>query len=67
VHLGVFELGCAFVESYVVPYVSFEDVERIQTFKELLILMKSKEHLNLEGLINKVLPLWDSLRGLPSF
>jgi hypothetical protein len=51
-----------FVENYVVPYASFEDIERIQTFKELLILMKSKEHLNLEGLINKVLPLWDSLR-----
>jgi hypothetical protein len=52
-----------FFESYVLPYASFEKVERMQTFKELLLLMKSKEHLNLEGLINKVLPLWDSLRG----
>ena len=51
-----------FFESYVVPYVSFEKVERMQTFKELLLLMKSKEHRNLEGLINKVLPKWDSLR-----
>jgi hypothetical protein len=51
-----------FFESYVLPYASFEKVERMQTFKELLLLMKSKEHLNLEGLINKVLPLWDSLR-----
>jgi hypothetical protein len=51
-----------FFESYVVPYASFEKVERMQTFKELLLLMKSKEHRNLEGLINKVLPKWDSLR-----
>jgi hypothetical protein len=51
-----------FFESYVVLYASQTKVERMQTFKELLHIFKKKEHLNLECLINKVLPLWDSLR-----
>jgi len=51
-----------FYENYVVPYASPIKVERMQTFKELLLIFKEKEHLDLGYFLNKVLPLWDSLR-----
>lgn len=51
-----------FFESYVVPYASQTKVERVQIFKELLLIFKKKEHLNLDCLLNKILPLWDGLR-----
>jgi hypothetical protein len=51
-----------FYESYVIPHACQPKVERFQTFKELIVIFKEKEHLNLDCLINQILPLWDSLR-----
>jgi hypothetical protein len=51
-----------FYEKYVAPYASPVKMERLKIFKELILIFKEKGHLDLETFLNKVLPLWDSLR-----
>jgi hypothetical protein len=51
-----------FFENYVVPYGSTEKVRRLDQFKKLLELFKQSAHTNQDTLVNKVLPVWDSMR-----
>lgn len=51
-----------FFENYVVPYGSTEKVSRLEQFKKLLELFEQKAHTNENTFVNKMLPVWDSMR-----
>jgi hypothetical protein len=51
-----------FYEKYVSPYGSPIKKRRTQIFKQLLLLFQEKAHLNLEQMINEIIPLWALLR-----
>jgi hypothetical protein len=51
-----------FYEKYVSPYGSSVKQRRTQVFKHLLKLFQEKAHLDLNKMLDEVLPLWDLLR-----
>lgn len=51
-----------FYEKYVYPFGSIVKIQRAKIFKELLNLFEQKAHLDLNRLMNEVLPLWDKMR-----
>lgn len=60
--ISISEKVIPFYESYVAPYASPVKIERLQTFKELILIFKQKGHLDSDLFVNQVLPLWDRLR-----
>ena len=51
-----------FYEKYVRLYGSAFKERRVRLFKKLLCLFKEKAHLELDRMINEILPLWDAMR-----
>ena len=51
-----------FWEQYISPYQLGEEKGRLIIFKKTLEAFQRKEHLSKESFVEKVLPLWDSLR-----
>lgn len=51
-----------FYENYVVVFSSYEKKERLSNFKYLLKLFNDGAHLDLERLVNEILPIWDKMR-----
>jgi hypothetical protein len=51
-----------FLEDYVFPYECKMDRERVENFKQLLVLIRNKAHLDLSSFRNELLPVWDKLR-----
>ena len=51
-----------FYENYVAPYGSPTKLERLQSFKEIILTFKEEGHKDLNLFVNEMLPLWDSLR-----
>lgn len=51
-----------FYEKYVRLYGSPFKERRVRIFKKLLVLFKEKAHLDVDGMIHEVLPLWDTMR-----
>ena len=51
-----------FYDKLIHPFGSPVKVRRTQLFKKLLLLFEEKAHLDLERMINEVLPLWDDMR-----
>lgn len=51
-----------FFENYVAPYGSTEKVRRLEQFKNLLELFEQGAHTDENTFVNKVLPVWDSMR-----
>lgn len=51
-----------FIRKYAFPYSSQYLIQRAETFQKLLTLFDNKAHLELDSLLNKVLPLWQLMR-----
>lgn len=51
-----------FYEKYVHPYGSNNKKNRVKQFKKVLILFEEKAHLDLNRMLNEMIPLWNSLR-----
>lgn len=51
-----------FYEKYITPNGSFNKKNRLENFKQLLILFDENCHQNLDCFVNKMLPLWDHMR-----
>lgn len=51
-----------FWETYILPYQSIEERERIIFFKRICLFLEEKKHKDLHFFINQILPLWDKLR-----
>ena len=51
-----------FWETYILPYQSYEENQRILFFKRICIFLEQKKHKDLHFFINQMLPLWDKLR-----
>ena len=51
-----------FWDTYIVPYQSFEQNQRILFFKRICLFLEQKKHKELHFFTNQILPLWDKLR-----
>lgn len=51
-----------FWDTYIVPYQSVEQNQRILFFKRICIFLEQKKHKELHFFTNQILPLWDKLR-----
>ena len=51
-----------FYENYVMPFSSPAKTVRLQRFKELLRLFNEGKHRSVQGFLEELLPLWDSMR-----
>ena len=51
-----------FWDTYIVPYQSFEQNQRILFFKRICVFLEQKKHKELHFFTNQILPLWDKLR-----
>ena len=51
-----------FLDTYILPYISIDQKQRIQVFKDLLYYLEEKKNKDLHFFVNHILPLWDKLR-----
>jgi hypothetical protein len=51
-----------FLRDYVAIYCSYSKNQRSLLFDQFLEALEAKAHLNIESMVNKLLPLWDQLR-----
>lgn len=51
-----------FFNSYIIPYASPVKERRLKMFIKFLILFRERAHLDLNRMVNEVLPLWDAMR-----
>ena len=59
---SLFEKVIPFWETYVCPYRSAEENQRIIFFKRILFFLEEKKHKDYIFFIDQILPLWDKLR-----
>ena len=51
-----------FWETYILPYQSIEQQQRMKSFKEILLSLEKKKHKEQGSFVGQILPLWDKLR-----
>nr|QIQ59681.1 hypothetical protein [Trebouxia sp. A1-2] len=59
---SIIEKVIPFWETYISPYTSKEQKQRIIIYKKILFLLEEKKHKDLFFFVNQILPLWDKLR-----
>jgi len=51
-----------FWETYIFPYISTEEKERLILFKKILFFLEEKKHKDIHFFVDAILPIWDKLR-----
>lgn len=51
-----------FFTTYVTPYGSTIKAKRLEMFKQIMVLFDQNAHQTLDGILYKILPIWDAMR-----